>query len=184
VILIALPQCSQVFEVDVEDPFQALRKGSWRRDAPRVSCAPGRCCVSTSGQGHLCTQAAVRGEHTVKTGEIHARLGHGFFMKISPHLAENNVASKFSRFRLQRRTDALRTTSFTDRRPSRHQNYPRLTNTGYAPLATGRTCPATSQPSGSDGSDSSPHPLGTDAKSFITPVDTLSCRRQTNPKTP
>ena len=30
------------FDVDVEDPFQALRRGSWRRDAPRVSCAPGR----------------------------------------------------------------------------------------------------------------------------------------------
>jgi hypothetical protein len=55
-----------------------------------------------------------------------------------------------------------------------------LGNTGHAPLATGRTRPATGKPSGPDGA--SPHPPGTDAELFMTPADTLSCRRQPNPE--
>jgi hypothetical protein len=56
-------------------------------------------------------------------------------------------------------------------------------NTDQTPatrIATGRTRTTPSDPSGPDGSGASPHPLGTDAESFVTPADTLSCRRQTN----
>ena len=58
-----------------------------------------------------------------------------------------------------------------------------LTNTGHAHLATGRTRPATSQPSGPGGSGSSPYPPGMNAESFMTPAHALSCRRQTKPET-
>jgi hypothetical protein len=59
-----------------------------------------------------------------------------------------------------------------------------LANTDHAHLATGGARPATSQPSEPDGSGFSPHPPGTDAESFMTPADTLSCHPQTNPETP
>ena len=48
--------------------------------------------------------------------------------------------------------------------------------------ADGGTRPTTSQPSGPDGSGSSPHPPQHGCRVVHAPTDTLSCHRQTNPE--
>jgi hypothetical protein len=61
-------------------------------------------------------------------------------------------------------------------------------NTAETPATRGlppaaRVPPQASHP-GPNGSNASPDPLGTDAASSMTPAEELSCRCQTNPKTP